>query len=222
MNGVKKAVITTAGMGTRFLPATKAVPKSMLPIVDRPILDYIIDEAAASGMEEAIVVIGSNAEVIEKHFERDAYLEERLKSDKKDELLAAVRKITDRIKITFVTQEEMNGLAGALLYAEKAVGNEPFALHRAELRLAHARGHGAAIVLKEPALAEAAQHGVRGRLFPAERGRAQTHQLAGGDGRVRPDELRKAQLHGAQGVFVHVRTSVDKNWFNNIKPTSGV
>lgn len=128
MNGVKKAVITTAGMGTRFLPATKAVPKSMLPIVDRPILDYIIDEAAASGMEEAIVVIGSNAEVIEKHFERDAYLEERLKSDKTDGLLAAVRKITDRIKITFVTQEEMNGLAGALLYAEKAVGNEPFAL----------------------------------------------------------------------------------------------
>lgn len=128
MGKVKKAVITTAGLGTRFLPITKAVPKSMLPIVDTPTVDYIVDEACAAGLEEIIIVVGHNAEVIERHFARDSALEERLLSDGKEELYAVLEKITSRAEITFVRQTEMNGLAGALLCAEKAVGGEPFAL----------------------------------------------------------------------------------------------
>lgn len=128
MRKIRKAVITTAGLGTRFLPVTKAIPKSMLPVVDRPIIDYIVDEAVAAGLEEAVIVVGSNAEVVKRHFAKDAALEERLISDGKTELLAALRAVSARVKITFVTQTVMNGLAGALLCAEEAIGGEPFAL----------------------------------------------------------------------------------------------
>lgn len=128
MKTVKKAVITTAGMGTRFLPITKAVPKSMLPVVDTPIIDYVVNEACAAGLEEVIIVVGSNAEVIEKHFAKDVALEERLISDGKTALLEILRNISSRVKISFVTQTVMNGLAGALLCAEQAIGGEPFAL----------------------------------------------------------------------------------------------
>ena len=83
MRKIRKAVITTAGLGTRFLPVTKAIPKSMLPVVDRPIIDYIVDEAVAAGLEEAVIVVGSNAEVVKRHFAKDAALEERLISDGK-------------------------------------------------------------------------------------------------------------------------------------------
>lgn len=128
MKKIKKAVIAAAGLGTRFLPITKAVPKSMLPVVDTPTLDYIINEACAADLKEVILIVGHNAEVIERHFAPDKELENRLRADGKEEILRALERISSRVKVRFVVQKEMNGIAGALLCAEETIGNEPFAL----------------------------------------------------------------------------------------------
>lgn len=128
MKKIRKAVIAAAGLGTRFLPITKAVPKSMLPVVDTPTLDYIINEACAADLEEVILIVGHNAEVIERHFAPDKELENRLRADGKEEILRTLERIASRVKVRFVVQKEMNGIAGALLCAEEAIGNEPFAL----------------------------------------------------------------------------------------------
>ena len=125
---VKKAVIPTAGLGTRFLPVTKAMPKSMLPIIDTPTIDYIIDEIIASGIEEVIIITSHNTSVIENHFAKNSSLEERLLLDGKHDLYQIAVKTHSRIKTTFVKQTVLNGLAGALLCAEEYIGNEPFAL----------------------------------------------------------------------------------------------
>lgn len=125
---VKVAVITTAGLGTRFLPITKALPKSMLPIIDRPIIDYIIDEALASGIEEIIIVTSHNTDCIENHFAENKELEQRLLSDGKKELYEIARQTHARVKVTFVKQTVLNGLAGALACAEKQINGRPFAL----------------------------------------------------------------------------------------------
>lgn len=125
---IKKAVIPTAGLGTRFLPITKAVPKSMLPIIDRPTVDFIIDEIKAAGIEEVIIITSHNTDVIENHFKENKELEERLLEDGKKELYDIALETRNRVKVTFVKQEVLNGLAGALLCAEKVIGNEPFAM----------------------------------------------------------------------------------------------
>ncbi len=125
---VKKAVIPTAGLGTRFLPATKSMPKSMLPIIDTPTIDYIIDEVIASGIEEVIIITSHNTSVIENHFTQNKELEQRLLIDGKKDLYDIAVKTHSRIKITFVKQTVLNGLAGALLCAEEYIGDEPFAL----------------------------------------------------------------------------------------------
>ncbi len=125
---VKVAVIPTAGLGTRFLPITKAVPKSMLPIIDRPTIDYIIDEAIDSGIEEIIIITSHNTDVIEAHFSENKELEERLLSDGKKELYEIAMATRTRAKVTFVKQEVLNGLAGAVSCAKEAIGNRPFAL----------------------------------------------------------------------------------------------
>ena len=114
MNKIRKAVIPTAGLGTRFLPITKAVPKSMLPIVDTPTIDYIVDEAVAAGIEDIIIITSHNTDVIERHFSENKELEERLLSDGKKELYRVLKHITARAKVTFVKQTVLNGLAGAL------------------------------------------------------------------------------------------------------------
>ncbi len=128
MQKVRKAVIPTAGLGTRFLPITKAVPKSMLPIVDTPTVDYIVDEAVASGITDIIIITSHNTDVIERHFAENLPLEKRLLTDGKTELCEILKKITSRAKITFVKQDTLNGLAGALLCAEELLAGEPFAL----------------------------------------------------------------------------------------------
>lgn len=128
MNKIRKAVIPTAGLGTRFLPITKAVPKSMLPIVDTPTIDYIVDEAVAAGIEDIIIITSHNTDVIERHFSENKELEERLLSDGKKELYRVLKHITARAKVTFVKQTVLNGLAGALLCAEELLAGEPFAL----------------------------------------------------------------------------------------------
>lgn len=125
---VKKAVIPTAGLGTRFLPITKAIPKSMLPIIDRPTIDYIIDEVLSAGIEEVIIITSHNSDVIESHFAENKELEERLLSDGKKKLYDIAINERTRVKVKFIKQNTLNGLAGAVLCAEKELNGEPFAL----------------------------------------------------------------------------------------------
>jgi UTP--glucose-1-phosphate uridylyltransferase len=127
MEKIKRAVIPAAGLGTRFLPITKAVPKPMLPVVDKPTIQYIVEELDALGIEEIIIVISPSVPVIENHFVKNASLEERLLSDGKKALYEIAKKASS-FNVKFVVQPTPNGLAGALLCAEKYVKNEPFAL----------------------------------------------------------------------------------------------
>ena len=128
MQKIRKAVIPAAGLGTRFLPATKAQPKEMLPIVDKPTLQYIIEEAVASGIEEILIITGRNKKSIEDHFDRSVELEMELEKSGKEEMLKMVREISDMVNIHFIRQKEPRGLGHAILCAKTFVGNEPFAV----------------------------------------------------------------------------------------------
>lgn len=125
---VRKAVIPAAGLGTRFLPATKAQPKEMLPIVDKPTIQYIIEEAVASGIEEILIITGRNKRAIEDHFDKSIELEMDLKSKKKDDLLDIVEGISNMANIYYIRQKEPKGLGHAINCAKTFVGNEPFAV----------------------------------------------------------------------------------------------
>ena len=125
---IRKAIIPAAGLGTRFLPATKAQPKEMLPIVDKPTLQYIIEECVASGIEEILIITGRNKKSIEDHFDRSVELEMELEKSGKEEMLKMVRKISDMVNIHFIRQKEPRGLGHAILCAKTFVGNEPFAV----------------------------------------------------------------------------------------------
>lgn len=125
---VRKAIIPAAGLGTRFLPATKAQPKEMLPIVDKPTLQYIIEEAIASGIEEILIITGRNKKSIEDHFDRSIELELELEKKGKRELLEEVRKISDMVNIYYIRQKEPKGLGHAINCAKSFIGNEPFAV----------------------------------------------------------------------------------------------
>ena len=125
---VRKAIIPAAGLGTRFLPATKAQPKEMLPIVDKPTIQYIIEEAVASGIEEILIITGRNKKCIEDHFDKSVELEMELEKNNKDELLEMVRNISDMVDIHYIRQKEPKGLGHAILCASAFVGNEPFAV----------------------------------------------------------------------------------------------
>ncbi|MCR5790875.1 MAG: UTP--glucose-1-phosphate uridylyltransferase GalU [Lachnospiraceae bacterium] len=125
---VRKAVIPAAGLGTRFLPATKAQPKEMLPIVDTPTIQYIIEEAAAAGIEDIIVVTGRSKRSIEDHFDRSIELEMELEKAGKEELLKMARSISEIANIHFIRQKQPLGLGHAVLTASHFIGNEPFAI----------------------------------------------------------------------------------------------
>jgi len=125
---VRKAVFPAAGLGTRFLPATKAQPKEMLPLVDKPIIQYGVEEAVASGCDQIIIVTGRNKTAIEDHFDVSYELEKQLEEKNKLELLAIVRHISDMIHICYTRQKEALGLGHAVLVAKELVGNEPFAV----------------------------------------------------------------------------------------------
>lgn len=124
---IRKAVIPAAGLGTRFLPATKAQPKEMLPIVDKPAIQFIIEEAVQSGIEEILIITGRNKRAIEDHFDRAVELEMTLKEQGKYDLLGLVQEIAD-VTIHYVRQKEAKGLGHAVLCAKQFVGNEPFAV----------------------------------------------------------------------------------------------
>ncbi len=125
---VKKAIIPAAGLGTRFLPATKAQPKEMLPIVDKPTIQYIIEEAIASGIEDIIVVTGRGKRAIEDHFDKSFELEETLEKKQKTKLLEEIQAISSMTNIHYIRQKEPNGLGHAIWCARKFIGNEPFAV----------------------------------------------------------------------------------------------
>ena len=125
---IRKAVIPAAGLGTRFLPATKAQPKEMLPIVDKPTIQYIIEEAVKSGIEEILIVTGRNKKCIEDHFDKSIELELELEKSNKTELLKIVRDISNLVDIHFIRQKEPKGLGHAIKCAKTFVNNEPFAV----------------------------------------------------------------------------------------------
>src|SRR3974390_2454851 len=125
---VRKAVFPAAGLGTRFLPATKAQPKEMLPIVDKPIIQYGVEEALHSGIQNIIIVTGRGKTAIEDHFDVSFELEYLLESRAKKDLLSIVRSISDMINISYVRQKEALGLGHAVLRASELVGNDPFSV----------------------------------------------------------------------------------------------
>lgn len=125
---VTKAVIPAAGFGTRFLPATKAVPKEMLPIVDKPTIQYIVEEAIAAGIEDLIIITSRGKDALVNHFDKAFELETVLERDGKDEMLRAVREVSDKINVHFIRQQEQKGLGHAVLCAKSFIGNESFAV----------------------------------------------------------------------------------------------
>ncbi|WP_100487514.1 UTP--glucose-1-phosphate uridylyltransferase GalU [Sporolactobacillus pectinivorans] len=127
MQKVRKAIIPAAGLGTRFLPATKAMPKEMLPIVDKPTIQYIVEEAVSSGIEDIIIVTGKGKRAIEDHFDNAFELEENLRSKQKYNLLDKVRQ-SSKVDIYYIRQKEPRGLGHAVWCARKFIGDEPFAV----------------------------------------------------------------------------------------------
>jgi UTP--glucose-1-phosphate uridylyltransferase len=125
---VRKAVFPAAGLGTRFLPATKASPKEMLPLVDKPLIQQVVEEAVASGIESIIIVTGRGKTAIEDHFDVSFELEQLLENRGKPELLAQMRAISSMARVSYVRQQEALGLGHAVLQAEDSVGDEPFAV----------------------------------------------------------------------------------------------
>lgn len=128
MKKVKKAIIPAAGLGSRFLPATKAQPKEMLPVVDKPTLQYIIEEAVNSGIEEILIITGRNKSSIEDHFDKSVELELELEKSGKTELLKLVRDISNMVNIHYIRQKKPKGLGHAVSCAKSFIGDEPFAI----------------------------------------------------------------------------------------------
>lgn len=125
---ITKAVIPAAGLGTRVLPATKTMPKEMFPIVDKPTIQYIVEEAVAAGITDILIITNRGKGIIEDHFDKSPELENLLEKSGKTEFLEQVRAISDLANITFIRQKEMKGLGHAVLKAKSFVGNEPFAV----------------------------------------------------------------------------------------------
>lgn len=125
---IRKAVIPAAGLGTRFLPATKAMPKEMLPIVDKPTIQYIVEEAVASGIESLLIITGRSKRAIEDHFDRSIELEMELERHEKYEMLDTIRKIARMLDVTYIRQHQPKGLGHAVWCAHEFVGSDPFCI----------------------------------------------------------------------------------------------
>jgi UTP--glucose-1-phosphate uridylyltransferase len=125
---VRKAVIPAAGLGTRFLPITRAQPKEMLPVVDKPVIQYVVEEAISSGIEDILIITGRNKRAIEDHFDVSCELERKLKETNNKRLFEQDRNFTDMVNIHYIRQKEQNGLGDAILYAKRHCDDEPFAV----------------------------------------------------------------------------------------------
>ena len=141
MKSVKKAIIPAAGLGTRFLPATKTVPKEMLTIVDAPIILYVVEEAVQAGIEDIVLIQGRGKTAIEDFFDTSYELEDKLLKDGKNQLLERVRKIRDMTNIVSVRQKQPLGLGHAVLCAKSIIGDEPFAVLLGDEIMIHKEGH---------------------------------------------------------------------------------
>lgn len=172
MQRVRVAVFPAAGLGTRFLPATKAQPKEMLPLVDRPLVQYVVEEAKAAGIERIVIVTGRGKNAIEDHFDTSFELEKMLEERGKEDLLAIVRQVSELIPVSYVRQKTALGLGHAILQAKELVGNEPFAVLLGDdivdseepcigqmMRLYERRGN-PVIAIQEVARAETSQYGI--------------------------------------------------------------
>jgi UTP--glucose-1-phosphate uridylyltransferase len=172
MSRVRVAVFPAAGLGTRFLPATKAQPKEMLPLVDRPLVQYVVEEAKAAGIERIVIVTGRGKMAIEDHFDTSFELEKMLEDRGKEDLLAIVREISDMIPVAYVRQKTALGLGHAILQAKELVGKEPFAVLLGDdivdsrepcigqmMRLYEKRGN-PVIAIQEVAREETRQYGI--------------------------------------------------------------
>jgi UTP--glucose-1-phosphate uridylyltransferase len=125
---IKKAVIPAAGLGTRFLPATKAQPKEMLPIIDTPVIQYVVQECVDSGIEDILIISGKGKRSIEDHFDRNIELESRIQEKEDEAIYTQLKHIEDMANIHFIRQKELNGLGDAIYHARFHCGNEPFAV----------------------------------------------------------------------------------------------
>ncbi|MEA1866300.1 MAG: UTP--glucose-1-phosphate uridylyltransferase GalU [Euryarchaeota archaeon] len=125
---IKKAVIPAAGLGTRFIPVTKSMPKEMLPIIDKPIIQFVVEEAIASGIEDILIITGRGKRAIEDYFDTSPELENHLSNNKKYDLLREVKEISSMADIHYIRQKEPKGLGDAVLRAEKHIGDQPFAV----------------------------------------------------------------------------------------------
>ena len=172
MQRVRVAVFPAAGLGTRFLPATKAQPKEMLPLVDRPLVQYVVEEAKAAGIERIVIVTGRGKNAIEDHFDTSFELEKLLEERGKEDLLGIVREISDMIPVSYVRQKTALGLGHAILQAKELVGKEPFAVMLGDdivdskepcigqmMRLYERRGN-PVIAIQEVAREETSQYGI--------------------------------------------------------------
>ena len=128
MTKIRKAIIPAAGLGTRFLPVTKSMPKEMLPIIDKPVIHYVVEEAIGAGIDDIIIITGRGKRAIEDYFDASPELEMRLKDQKKNDILKRMKEISDFPGIHYVSQIEPSGLGDAILKAEQHIGNEPFAV----------------------------------------------------------------------------------------------
>ena len=128
MEKVTKAVIPAAGFGTRFFPITKAMPKEMVPVVDKPVIQYVVEEAVASGCDDILIITGRNKRAIEDHFDVSAELNMHLANSGNTELLEASERLSDLADIHYIRQKEQRGLGDAVLCAKQHVGDEPFAV----------------------------------------------------------------------------------------------
>ena len=128
MEKIRKAIIPAAGLGTRFLPITKVVPKPMLSVINTPVIQLIVKELLESGIEDIGIIVGKDSDVIKNHFADNELLEKRLLEDGKNDLYTVLKDIKGNAKITFIEQKEANGLAGAIISAEEFIDNKPFAM----------------------------------------------------------------------------------------------
>ncbi len=171
---VRKAVIPAAGFGTRMLPAAKAVPKELLPIVDRPTIQYVVEEAAIGGCDDILLITARDKRAIEDHFDRSPELEERLKAGGKENLLASINALAEKVKIHAVRQPEQRGLGDAVAQARQHVGDQPFLcmlgdaiftgdpVPAQELIQAYARLGASVIGLEEVPLEKVSRYGIVG------------------------------------------------------------
>jgi UTP--glucose-1-phosphate uridylyltransferase len=186
---VRKAVFPAAGWGTRFLPATKAQPKEMLPLVDKPIIQYAVEEAVAAGIEQVIIVTSSQKRAIEDHFDLSFELERLLEEKGEIEKLRQVRAISDLVQIAYVRQKEQLGLGHAVLMAKDLIGHEPFAVllpddvvigeRPAIGQLIHAyqQTHGSVMAVAEVPAEEVSRYGIVGTTPPADASDPRLHQV---------------------------------------------